>query len=86
MAGESGREVCRLLEAHAGGAPPAGRWATGYGRDAFRAGEIMMDSAGAAAGPALSPGTIRESAQVTGAFALAGAGQQRDGAECGTMP
>lgn len=87
VAAGSGREICRLLEAGADGARPAApRWEPPYGRDAFAMEAASAGLRGGSPGPSLSPGTITESARITGTFALTAAGQPRDEALCGQTP
>ena len=85
LAGTSGREVCRLLEAQAGGAGQQHRKATlsldPYGGGIRAAGASYSGSSGS-----VSAGTMEETAWVTGMFSLTPQGQTREKAECGEMP
>ena len=88
VAATSGREVCRLLEAQAGGAGQQHRRQTtllGFDSGSgFRTAGAAISSRGAS--PSISTGTVEEAAWVTGVFSLVPNGQSREQAGCGEMP
>lgn len=86
VAAQSGRQVCRMLEVQAGGAGQH----HGQGGISFEPPVIRAASAGMMEGSArsihggasISPGTVRETAWVTGVFLMAPTGEE-PGAGCG---